>query len=84
MIMQCGEFVQGIKATSLLNHQAYRNFLKQALLGSKERSFTQVLASMPMVGLDSDFERIWHLAGTRHYWIMREANLPPEAWEYNK
>jgi len=36
----------------------HREILKQALLGPKKKSFAQVLASMPNVGKDSDFERI--------------------------
>ncbi len=36
----------------------HREILKKALLGPRRRSFTQVLAAMPHVGLDSDFERI--------------------------
>lgn len=36
----------------------HREILKKALLGPQRRSFTQVLAAMPQVGLDSDFERI--------------------------
>lgn len=36
----------------------HREILKKALLGPQRRSFTQVLAAMPQVGLDSDFECI--------------------------
>jgi len=36
----------------------HREILKQALLGTKKKSFAQVLASMPNVGEDSDFERV--------------------------
>jgi len=36
----------------------HREILKQALLGTKKKSFAQVLISMPNVGEDSDFERI--------------------------
>jgi plasmid stability protein len=35
----------------------HREILRQALLGPKKRSFAEVLASMPNVGEDSDFER---------------------------
>ncbi len=36
----------------------HREILIQALLGPKKKTFEQVLAAMPNVGLDSDFERI--------------------------
>ncbi len=36
----------------------HREILKKALLGPKKKSFAQVLASMPNVGKDSDFERV--------------------------
>lgn len=36
----------------------HREILNQALLGPKKKSFAQVLASMPNVGMDSDFERV--------------------------
>ena len=36
----------------------HREILKQALLGPKRKLFSQVLAEMPNVGLDADFERI--------------------------
>ena len=35
----------------------HRAILKAALLQPRKRSFNEVLASMPNVGLDSDFER---------------------------
>ncbi len=35
----------------------HREILKQALLGTKKKSFAQVLAAMPNVGDDSDFLR---------------------------
>jgi len=35
----------------------HREILKQALLGTKKKSFAQVLSSMPNVGEDSDFKR---------------------------
>ena len=54
--------VQALKQSAALHGRSteaeHREILKQALLGSKERSFAQTLAEMPMVGLDSDFERI--------------------------
>ncbi len=54
--------VQALKQRAALHGRSteaeHREILKQALLGSKERSFAQTLAGMPMVGLDSDFERI--------------------------
>jgi len=36
----------------------HRDILAQALEGPRRRSFAEVLASMPNVGLDSDFERV--------------------------
>ncbi|MBL1276382.1 MAG: DNA-binding protein [Ectothiorhodospiraceae bacterium] len=36
----------------------HREILKHALLGPKKKSFALVLASMPNVGDDKDFERI--------------------------
>lgn len=35
----------------------HREILRQALMGPKKRSFAEVLASIPNVGKDSDFER---------------------------
>lgn len=54
--------VQALKRRAALHGRSteaeHREILKQALLGPKKKSFAQVLATMPMVGLDSDFERI--------------------------
>jgi len=36
----------------------HRRILAEALLKPKKRSFAQVLASMPNVGNDADFERV--------------------------
>lgn len=36
----------------------HREILKQALLGPQRKSFAEVLASMPDVGRNEDFERI--------------------------
>lgn len=36
----------------------HRKLLAEALLKPKKRSFAQVLASMPNVGKDTDFERV--------------------------
>jgi plasmid stability protein len=36
----------------------HRLILQQALLKPRQRSFAEVLQSMPNVGLDSDFERM--------------------------
>lgn len=36
----------------------HRKILAQALLKPRKRSFAQVLASMPNVGKDSDFQRV--------------------------
>ena len=41
----------------------HREILKQVLLGTKKRSFAEVLISMPNVGEDSDFERIDNTEG---------------------
>jgi len=41
----------------------HREILKQALLGTKKKSFAQVLASMPNVGEDSDFKRVDDVEG---------------------
>ncbi len=36
----------------------HRAILTQALLRPRKRSFAQVLAAMPNVGIDADFERV--------------------------
>lgn len=36
----------------------HRDILAAALLGPRKRSFAEVLASMPNVGTDADFERV--------------------------
>lgn len=36
----------------------HRRILAEALLKPKKRSFAQVLASMPNIGNDADFERV--------------------------
>ena len=36
----------------------HRNILAQALLRPRKRSFADVVAAMPNVGKDSDFERV--------------------------
>jgi len=36
----------------------HREILKQALLGTKKKSFAQVLAAMPNGGEDNDFKRV--------------------------
>ncbi len=36
----------------------HREILKQALLGTKKKSFAQILVAMPNVGEDSDFQRL--------------------------
>ncbi len=41
----------------------HREILKQTLLGSKKKSFVDVLTSMPNVGKDSDFNRVDDSAG---------------------
>ena len=35
----------------------HREILKEALIGPKKKTFAQVLAAMPNVGDDADFER---------------------------
>jgi plasmid stability protein len=55
------EIVQSLKEQAARNGRSaaaeHRAILKAALLQPKKRSFNKVLASMPNVGLDSDFER---------------------------
>ncbi len=43
----------------------HREILKQALLGPKKKTFAEVLAAMPNVGEDSDFERVDDSEGGR-------------------
>ena len=56
------EIVQALKKRAAKHgHSAeaeHREILRQVLLGPNKKSFAQVLAEMPNVGLDSDFERI--------------------------
>lgn len=55
------EIVQSLKESAVRNGRSaeaeHRAILKAALLQPRKRSFNEVLASMPDVGLDSDFER---------------------------
>ena len=55
------EVVQSLKEQAARNGRSaeaeHRAILKAALLQPRKRSFNEVLASMPNVGLDSDFER---------------------------
>ena len=55
------EIVQSLKELAARNGRSaeaeHRAILKTALLQPRKRSFNEVLASMPDVGLDSDFER---------------------------
>jgi plasmid stability protein len=55
------EIVQSLKEQAVRNGRSaeaeHRAILKAALLRPRKRSFNEVLASMPNVGLDSDFER---------------------------
>ena len=55
------EVVQALKRRAAKHGQSaeaeHREILRQALLGPKKKSFAQVLAGMPNVGLDSDFDR---------------------------
>jgi plasmid stability protein len=55
------EIVQSLKEKAALNGRSvaaeHRAILKAALAKPRKRSFNEVLASIPNVGLDSDFER---------------------------
>ncbi len=55
------EIVQALKRRAAKHGQSaeaeHREILRQVLLGPKKKSFAQVLAEMPNVGLDSDFDR---------------------------
>jgi len=54
------EVVKSLKAQAARNGRSaeaeHREILKAALLRPRKRSFSEVLASMPNVGEDSDFE----------------------------
>jgi antitoxin FitA len=55
------EIVHSLKELAVRNGRSaeaeHRAILRAALLQPRKRSFNEVLASMPDVGLDSDFER---------------------------
>jgi plasmid stability protein len=55
------EIVKSLKAQAARNGRSvaaeHRALLKAALLQPRKRPFNEVLASIPNVGLDSDFER---------------------------
>ena len=55
------EIIQALKRRAAARgHSAeaeHREILRQALFGTPRKSFAEVLAEMPDVGLDSDFER---------------------------
>jgi plasmid stability protein len=55
------EIVQSLKEQAARNGRSvaaeHRAILQAALAQPRKRSFNEVLASMPNVGLDSDFER---------------------------
>ena len=55
------EIVHSLKELAVRNGRSaeaeHRAILRSALLQPRKRSFNEVLASMPNVGLDSDFER---------------------------
>jgi plasmid stability protein len=55
------EVVQSLKEQAARNGRSvaaeYRAILKAAVAKPQRRSFAEVLASIPNVGLDSDFER---------------------------
>ena len=42
----------------------HREILKQSLLGTRKKSFAEILSQMPNVGEDNDFERIDESAGS--------------------
>jgi plasmid stability protein len=56
-----GEIVKSLKEKAARNGRSvaaeHREILKAALSKPRKRSFNEVLASIPNVGLDSDFER---------------------------
>ena len=43
----------------------HREILKETLMGPKKKTFAQVLAAMPNVGDDADFERVDESKGGR-------------------
>jgi antitoxin FitA len=55
------EVLKSLKEQAALNGRSvaaeHRAILKAALARPRKRSFSEVLASIPNVGLDSDFER---------------------------
>jgi plasmid stability protein len=56
------EIVQALKERAARHKRSaeaeHRAILEQALLRPRRKSFAQVLASMPDVGRDEDFERV--------------------------
>ena len=56
------EVVQALKRRAARHGRSaeaeHREILKQTLLGPKKKSFAEVLAAMPDVGRDEDFERV--------------------------
>ncbi len=56
------ELVNRLRERAATNQRSaeeeHRQILSHALRGPKRRSFAEVLASMPNVGLDSDFARV--------------------------
>jgi plasmid stability protein len=55
------EVIQSLKERAARNGRSvaaeHREILKAAVTNPRRRSFAEVLASIPNVGLDSDFER---------------------------
>lgn len=55
------EIVQSLKEQAARNGRSaeaeHREILKRVLMQPRKRSLNEVLAAMPNVGLDSDFER---------------------------
>jgi antitoxin FitA len=56
------EVVEALRQRAASNGRSaemeHREILREALLKPRKRSFAEALASMPDVGLDSDFERV--------------------------
>jgi antitoxin FitA len=56
-----GKIIKALKARAGrrgVSAEAEHQILAQALLKSRKRSFAEVIAAMPNVGKDSDFERL--------------------------
>ena len=57
-----GKIIKALKARAgrrgVSAEAEHREILAQALLKSRKRSFAEVIAAMPNLGQDSDFERV--------------------------